>query len=455
MLAFFLAGICGCAHYPVNLPIDHINLNQGYRAVTNVRQNSEKLSIVLTLSGGGTRAAAFSTGVLEELAHTTIRFQDRQRRLLDEVDTISCLSGSCFPAAYYGLYGDRVFTDFDRAFLKRNVEAGLITAVFLNPVNWWKLASPYYGRSEVAAAYYDKIIFHGATIKEFIGKDIPFIFINATDITNGTVFPFNQDFFDAICSDVSEVPISRAIAASSAIQGLLTPMTFRNYAGRCNSRLIPMLEQMLGKYDRTTRAHDSILRMEQLANSKDRPFLHILDGGIGDSLGIRSVLRHVFVTREMKDTLGVRAPPVASNILFIVVDAHEAPNLALDRREKAPSIADTFYNTFKFTLDQYNFETFELLKNTIEQLEDKTTCKDVLKDTKCGEINFYLALVDFDGVADKGEQAFLKTVRANFNLNDRTVDRLRAAGRIALKDSKEFQRFLREISEPPTTPTTT
>ena len=66
---------------------------------------SNELLLILAFSGGGTRAAAFAYGVLEELAATPVVLGGRPRRLLDEVDLISAVSGGSFTAAYYGLYG--------------------------------------------------------------------------------------------------------------------------------------------------------------------------------------------------------------------------------------------------------------------------------------------------------------------------------------------------------------
>ncbi len=47
----------------------------------------------------------------------------KTRRLLDEVDGISSVSGGSFTAAYYGLFGDRIFIDFEEKFLKRDVQS--------------------------------------------------------------------------------------------------------------------------------------------------------------------------------------------------------------------------------------------------------------------------------------------------------------------------------------------
>ena len=73
---------------------------------------SDSLLIGLAFSGGGTRAAAFSYGVLEAMADSTIQWDGRERRLSDEIDVISSVSGGSFTAAYYGLFGDRIFEDY-------------------------------------------------------------------------------------------------------------------------------------------------------------------------------------------------------------------------------------------------------------------------------------------------------------------------------------------------------
>ncbi len=92
----FLPWICGivllivttgCAHYPINQPIRQSDPQGGYRAKNfkNVGNDGDML-VMLTFSGGGTRAAAFSYGVLEALRDTEISIHGSKKRMLDEVD---------------------------------------------------------------------------------------------------------------------------------------------------------------------------------------------------------------------------------------------------------------------------------------------------------------------------------------------------------------------------------
>ena len=73
--------------------------------------------IILAFSGGGTRAAAFSYGVLEALRRSEIVGpQGKKGRLLDEVDIITGVSGGSFTALAYGLYGEKLFDIYEASF---------------------------------------------------------------------------------------------------------------------------------------------------------------------------------------------------------------------------------------------------------------------------------------------------------------------------------------------------
>src|SRR5262249_60696387 len=125
--------------------------------------------IILAFSGGGMRAAAFSYGVLEVLRRIEISTRaGRKVRLLDEVDLITGISGGSFTALAYGLYGEKLFGEYEKRFLKRDVQGELLART-LNPLNWPALLSTGWGRSELAANLYDEILFNGATFADLEG----------------------------------------------------------------------------------------------------------------------------------------------------------------------------------------------------------------------------------------------------------------------------------------------
>ena len=141
-VSLLLLSCSGCSYFftPLNKPLDKTPSENGY---SFNKTRGGKLGddlILLTFSGGGTRAAALSYGVLKELRDTTIMSGGQRVRLLDEVDSISSVSGGSFTAAYYGLFGDRIFQDFEDVFLKKSIQGILIQKLF-DPSYWWRSLS--------------------------------------------------------------------------------------------------------------------------------------------------------------------------------------------------------------------------------------------------------------------------------------------------------------------------
>ena len=63
----------------------------------------------------------------------------------------------------------------------------------------------------------------------------------------------------------------------------------------------------------------------------------------------------------------------------------------------------------------------------------------------CGDIEFYLVQVRFAALNDDAEREYLKHLPTSFSLKPEEVDRLRAAARLILSESNEFQRLLRDL----------
>src|SRR2546421_2640497 len=114
----------GCATRQVNPSIAHYDPSSGHQFEKLDRHRGDQDDLViLAFSGGGTRAAAFSYGVLEALRRIEITSSTGETwRLLDEVDLIAGVSGGSFTALAYGLYGESLFGDFEQRFLKRDVQ---------------------------------------------------------------------------------------------------------------------------------------------------------------------------------------------------------------------------------------------------------------------------------------------------------------------------------------------
>lgn len=458
LMLFMLVLLGGCATRPINAPITEFTPDKGYQYQARQQHSKDHDNLViLAFSGGGTRAAAFSYGVLETLRRTEVVGARGTDRLLDDVDVITGVSGGSFTALAYGLYGEKLFDQYEKRFLKRNVQGELISRV-LNPTKWGALASTGWGRSELAAQLYDEILFDGATFADLDHGHGPLIAVMATDISTGSRLIFDQGFFDILCSDLDTVPLSRAAAASSAVPLVLSPVTINNYGGTCNFRSPAWVELFTDSATTPRPAARALKRLKELQSYSDgahRPYIHLVDGGVSDNLGLRGVL-DIIETFEALHTLGQPTPlDHVRRIIIFVVDSISSPQTTWDESEKAPGSVKILIKASGVPIDAYSSETVELLKDiearwqALRSVRDSTalsSTKDpVLKEVlNAPDIGLYVVDVSFQTLKDRKEFEYLNDLPTSLELPDAAVDRLRAAAGTIILASPEFQRLLRD-----------
>jgi NTE family protein len=404
--------------------------------------------LYLTFSGGGTRAAAFSYGVLEELRKTEVTIDGKKQRLVDEIDGISSVSGGSFTAGYYGLFGDRIFEDFETKFLKKNIQGALAVRTFLNPINWFRLSSTYFDRSDLAAEYYDKHVFEGKTFGDIAARKGPMVMMNATDMTHGLRIGFNQDAFDILCSDLSPFPVARAAAASSAVPMLLSPITVRNYAGTCGFKIPERFEEMLKGRAVSERQFYLANNIAPFLDSQKKPYIHLVDGGVADNLGLRAILDRIIGRGSAWELMKGTPNENLHKIVFVVVNAETQPDTIWDRWEGIPPFGAMFSSYSSISIERYNEETIALLKESVKSWADEIRterCKGKTLSTtpgSCGDIEFYVVEVKFDTLKDEAERMYFKRLPTSFKLPSEEVDKLRDVAHRILVNSEEYQRFL-------------
>jgi len=461
------ASIAGCASRPINQPISHVDTESGYRASVRLPKlnNDPNTLFLLAFSGGGTRAAAFSYGVLEELRRTVVVAGGEHRTLLDEVDLIAGVSGGSFTALSYALYGDKLFSEYETRFLKRDVEGALIDRL-INPFYWPKLIGGSYGRSELAADYYDEILFQGATFADLRDKPTPMAVAGGTDLTNGARFAFSQYEFDILCSDLGKVHLSRAAAASSAVPVVLSPVTFNNYAGRCDYKYPAWIQNVVDHNSDKVPSMRLLQRyrdIQDFRDSKEHPYIHLVDGGLADNLGVRAILEALgeFETNAaFREAFHLQtASGSARRVVLIVVNARAAPRTNWDKTESPPGIASQLMKSSDVPMSRYTAESIDLMKDLVYRWETQRDLQ-ILQARLAGEsetqaearvpkIDVFAIDVGFEQLADEKERTYFLSLPTSFVLKPEEVDRLRAIAGTLLRQSEEYQRLLKDLAAVP------
>jgi len=451
--------LASCATRPINPPIAQANPGSGYRFETRQADVKDKDALViLAFSGGGTRAAAFSYGVLEYLRRTEIVTPKGRGRLIDQVDIITGVSGGSFTALAYGLYGDKLFDDYEQRFLKRDVQGAIISRSF-NPGNWARLSSMGWGRSELASELYDEILFSNATFGDLNRGKGPLILASATDISSGARVVFQQGVFDVLCSDLNAVPLSRAAAASSAVPVVLSPITLNNYGGTCNMTSPPWVKRFLDTDNPprpAARAIRSLRSLNEFGDGAKRPYLHLVDGGVSDNVGMRGVLDSLEVLEAMQEAGMPTQLDSAKRIVVFIVNSLSVPPTKWDESESPPGSVQILLKSSGVPIDRYSFEAVELLRdmaarwNTMRRIRTSQAMADNKDSALAAAIRgpnaeIYAIDVSFAALKDKAELDYLNQQPTTFVLPDEAVDRLRAAAGTIISDSPEFKRLLKDV----------
>ena len=459
-----MATVClftvSCASYPENVKLEKIDDKSGYRFnITRQGGNTNSLFVILTFSGGGTRAGALAYGVMEKLRATKIRWEGVEKSLLDEVDVISSVSGGSFTSAFYGLYREKLFADrddpagFKRRFLYRDLEADLLKTL-LNPVNWPRLASPTFGRIDLAAELYDRTIFDSLDYRQLSTEGRPFIMINATDMSKGARFAFTQAQFDFLCSDLDDFKVGRAVAASSNFPVAFTPLTVNIYP-KCNFDKPKWIEKAEEDQDysinprRSQRARVSW----SYRQSKEPTYVHLLDGGVADNIGLRGPLT-VITSNDPSWSL----PNLINNgkiekLVVIVVDAKTRPANDFDKSPSPPGLFQIIPSIATVPLDNYSFDTIDLLrqifKNWRRDRQHLWTnprrafehCPPEPDNAKPGDLlplDLYAIYVGFDQLENPEQRRKFLNMETSFHLASHQVDALIDIGPKIMAATKSF-----------------
>lgn len=463
--------LAGCAHYPRNPALEPpYDPQGGYRFETLASDDRaadpDETFVVVTLSGGGTRAAAFSYGVLEALRDTDL---GDSHRMLDEVDVISSVSGGSFAAAYYGLFGpDVFFRDFPDAVLHRSIETDLALRVAA-PWNWPRLLSPWFSRGDLADEYYDEHIFQHRHYAD-LPRRRPFIVLNATDISLGAQFSFTQEHFDRLCSNLDGVTVSRGVTASSAFPLAFAPLTLDNRPkASCGYEAPLWVELAEQDFDLSPERWTLARTWRAYEDADRRPFIHLSDGGLADNIGLRIVGSGLQGGNPLEIYEKASRREI-HRLVVIVVDAKPRDDPEADRSPRPPGLVEVLNAAASRPMENYSADTIELVRMWFDEWDRaardfaairgrcdglatpalQQRCRADMHVTDADRPphpELALIHVRFEAIPDAAARERMESVGTRLQLPREQVDELVEWGRRLLLESDVYRSLVAEIQD--------
>ena len=444
-------GACAAPEYP-NKPLAAGAANVDDRGL-QPDVSAARPVILMAFSGGGSRAAALSLAVLDELKKYRYVSAGGERRLIDDVDVVSSVSGGSVTAGYLGLYGP---DDTARllAFLAHDNMATLELQA-ANPVTWVKLAFGGYTRVDALRDLLDRDLFDKKTFGAMAARHYPVIILNATDMASGEVFAFTAGRFNDICSDLSSLPVSDGVAASAAFPILLSPLDLKDYAGTSCVGNVPMPQWITVDLTKTAPRYLNVedfkraryaysLRRGQDA-FRDVQYLHLLDGGLVDNLGVHSLLDVVTSPHGNVRLLEAINLGKVSKLVIIAVNARSDPPNKLSTDPSTPGIVSMVGSVVSNPIDAATAGADAELRALLSEI--KTAARDAPHTASFRGMQVYDIEIDFDQLlpAQKDLQRKVKAIPTLWTIKPDELEAIDTAGTLLLDQHPCFQKLLLDL----------
>lgn len=451
--------LAGCAYPERNVPAAKISDRQGYQYHLLDPAGPEDTLIIVTASGGGTRATALALAVLEGM--DAVKLADGET-LAQQVDVISSVSGGSVAAGYFALAGREGFKTLEDDFVRQDGMTPLLWGV-LNPVGAVRyFAVPGQERIDLLIDYLDQQLFKGATFQTLIEhKRRPYLLLNASDMVEGVPFPFTQRKLDLLCSDLGKIPLAEAVAASAAFPVALSPVTLKNYSP-CAAQpetwppswvtvnLDPPgtpPEQSIW-YQNPARATlgrvENAYALGDVKGRKDsKLYIHLLDGGIADNLGIFEPYRMLTTQDALPSFLTRINRGDIKKLVFIAINARSFAPSDLDQQQATPGMVDMLLASINAPIDRATAGTAAQLRELLDNAYRQVVLADPSKEQLFRDLaaNTALISIDFDAIVDADCRRKFHSIPTSWSLTKAQIDAVMKIGPALLAHDPAFEKL--------------
>lgn len=419
--------------------------------------NPAENMVALSLSGGGTRAAAFAFGALQALrgdaeADTA---PGHNGDIFDDLAFISSVSGGSLTAAWFGLHGREGFTHFRSRVLERNLERDLRTSL-LSPANLTRLlAGGLNDRNNLARAL-DQEVFAEATFADLMRRGKPEVWLNATDLYNRTPFPFTPEVFAGLCSDLPPVRVADAVAASMAVPLVFAPVVLQTHPERCLTPLPDWARAGASGLPGQGLVQATAQALRNYRDPQRMRYVKLVDGGITDNNGLSSILIANAVSGTPYGPLQASEAVRLRRLLFLVVDAGRPPSGDWAQQVQGPSGVDVAIAAADTAIDsatRLGADTFVRMTEQwraaivayrcslpADELRRLLPDLPATRGWRCDDLQFFVGVVGYDRLAPELASR-MSTMPTRLALPADDVQAAITAGRLATTASPALQQY--------------
>jgi NTE family protein len=465
VFSVLLAGGCAGTHIDnTRLPVG--DANPDLRTIAPA--SPDRPVILMTFSGGGSRAAALAESVLRELSQTSYAASDGPHVLTEDIKLISSVSGGSVTAGWFGLHRGPGHWDGDldglrSGFLTQdNMKTLELDAA--NPITLFGLITGQITRIEALEALFNARLYHDAPLAALNQSGKPFIVLNATDMAGGETFAMAPRRFDDICAKYDALPVATAVSASAAFPILLTPVAFQDYSSGCSGKLRngDWIKIDLSQPPYPPNPYTPYLNLAEYKDARysndlrhgPNPYrrigyLYFLDGGLADNLGTGSLRAALIAPYDDAQVLRAINDGKIRKLVVVVVNARGDPPNKLYQQPTQPGLVQQVQAVTSVPIDANSANSETALSALLTELAQ--AANGASGRARFAGMRIYGITVDYDQIpADTPTHIALrdaaKDVPTSWSLTPPQLQVTEEAGRFLLRRHPCYRALLGDLN---------
>lgn len=224
---------------------------------------------------------------------------------------------------------------------------------------------------------------------------------------------------------------------------MLSPITFKNYAGQCDHQHVALLERAKREGGLAAQVANEALSYMDV---QKRPYVHLVDGALADNMALRGILEAVGLVGGYEQLLKLSRVKKIHKLVILAVNAETTPDAVDYRSDQVPVMSQAMKSMIDAPINRYSFDTVMLMRLALKEWQKELLNKPQDHESPfASDAKIYFINASLGEVANPDERFSLMKIPTTLYLTDNEIDRLvRTASDLVLRDS-EFQRLMGDI----------
>ena len=178
----------------------------------------------------------------------------------------------------------------------------------------------------------------------------------------------------------------------------------------------------------------------------NRRYIHLLDGGLTDNLGLRSLLDRTEVYSG-NSVYRQFSEGKVNKVVIINVNAQNQIDTHIDKSAAVPGVSEVLNAIINIPIDQYSQESLRRFRAFVDYWNEQARAR-----VGGHEVNMFFVSLNLRDLPESQLRDNTLNTPTSFYLPHHQVDDLKQAAGVLMRQSGEYKRLLEALAAPPAAP---